>query len=93
MQSDDSFHKFLDDVLEHSDGGVDATAPRVLRNRIVPSRPRRRSLSSDRIASPEFHRLKALRDESFLLQDTLENAISESRSLTGEVHDLQAEVR
>ena len=80
-------------MLEHFDGGVDATVPRVLRNRIVPSRPPRRSLSSDRIASPESHRLRALREESFLLQDSLENAISESRSLKGEVRDLQAEVQ
>ena len=94
MQSDDSFHKLLDDMLEHSDGDVDASAcNRISRNGIGPSRPRRRSLSSDRIASPESHRLRALREESFLLQDSLENVRAESRNLKGEVRDLQAEAR
>ena len=58
-----------------------------------PSRPRHRSLSSDRIESPETQRLRALREESFVRQDSLEHAVSEVRNLKAEMRVLNAEVQ
>lgn len=56
-----------------------------------PSRPRRRrSLSSDRLGNLEFNRLDALREENFILQDSLEQPMAEVRTMKAEVRDLRA---
>lgn len=43
------------------------------------------------LGSPELDRLEALREETFILQDSLEQSRAEVRNLKAEVRDLRAE--
>lgn len=81
-----------DDVCRRLDEMLDLFERRCGGSEAGPSRlRRRRSLSSDRLGSPESDRIEALHEETFILQDSLEQSRAEVRNLKAEVRDLRAE--